>query len=451
MSHAPSPSRASSRKAADDGAVRFVHAADIHLDAPCRCASDDVRARLRDAGRAAFVRLVDLCLEERVHALLLAGDLFDDERLTFGTEDFLVEQLARLTDAGIHVVATAGNHDPGEPEGRAARIAWPSSRFTLLRGPQPEEVAITSPEGRTLARVVGCGHAHGQVGENLAALLAPFAPAAGKAGAAPVIGLLHARVAEAEGAGRHAGRAPCTLADLAGPGFRYWALGHVHRRQALGPAGGEAPVAHYAGTLMGHDFRETGAHGALLVTVPASGAVGVEFRELAGVRWEVLALPELPELRDLAAVRAAVKDEFLRLRSAAADGGAGLRWMLRLPLAGGSPAAPELQRDDVLEELAEQLTAELAGDGVLSVEVLDAGLVRPVELPPHRGQPHVLGLALEVVDALDTDEDLLRGLQPATLAGCTGTPDEKRGYLRSLLGGLPEAVGEALLKEEVRA
>jgi DNA repair exonuclease SbcCD nuclease subunit len=460
MSHAPSSSRAPAH-GADGEAFRFVHCADVHLDGPFRCASDDVRARLQDAGRAAFRRVADLCLAERVHALLIAGDLFDDERLSFGTEDFLVEQLARLTGAGIHVVAVAGNHDHGGAESRGARIAWPEARFTLLSGHEPEEVAITAPDGRTLARIIGCGHAHAQDAENLAALCASLAPPLTAAstgarvpGAPPVIGLLHARVAEASGAERHPPLAPCSLGELTAAGVRYWALGHVHRRQALSTT----PAVHYPGTLIGHDDRETGAHGALLVTVPASGDVRVEFRPLAGVRWETLALPQLAELRDLAAIRVAVTEEFLRLRSASAvelaaagcpDSDAHeLRWMLRLPLAGACPAAPELQRDELVEELSEQLTAELSEYGVLAVDIVEEGLHRPVELSPHRGQPHVLGLSLELVDELFAEPELLARLQPAVLAGCEGADETvKRDYLRSLLTRMDCAAGEALLKE----
>ena len=63
--------------------MRFLHAADVHLDSPCSSRSETVRHRLRDASRLAFRRLVDLALSERVDVALIAGDLFDDERLSF--------------------------------------------------------------------------------------------------------------------------------------------------------------------------------------------------------------------------------------------------------------------------------------------------------------------------------------------------------------------------------
>ncbi|HTE06659.1 MAG TPA: hypothetical protein VK824_10720, partial [Planctomycetota bacterium] len=309
---------------------------------------------------------------------------------------------------------------------------------------------ITACDGALVGRAIAAGHADERDGSNLAALF----PAGN--GAVPTVGLLHARVAEAAGMERHPAVAPCTLADLAATGYDYWALGHVHGRQELrasdAPAG-SGPLACYAGTLIGHHAGETGARGALLVTVPAPvagqprGAVTAEFRPLAGVRWETLDVPDLAAIADLSALRASVTEAFLRLAGPdAADGGQ--RWMLRVELSGPCPAAAELQRDELLEELSEQLCAELLPAGVLALQLVECGVHRPVALGSHRGQPHVLGLSLQVIDELASDEALLARLAPGALAGCDGGDEAaKRAYLRSLLHGIDSAAGESLLKE----
>lgn len=46
--------------------------------------------------RRAFVRIVDLCLNEQVDALLIAGDLYDGDQISIKTARFLAEQLRRL-------------------------------------------------------------------------------------------------------------------------------------------------------------------------------------------------------------------------------------------------------------------------------------------------------------------------------------------------------------------
>ena len=66
--------------------MRFVHVADVHLDTSFSGRTPEVRARLREASRRAFRAAVDLAIREDAHALLIAGDLFDGDRLSFPTE-----------------------------------------------------------------------------------------------------------------------------------------------------------------------------------------------------------------------------------------------------------------------------------------------------------------------------------------------------------------------------
>ena len=72
--------------------MRVVHAADVHLDTPFRRHDAALRQRLQQAGRDALRALVDLTLEERADALLIAGDLFDNEWLTIATERVLTRR-----------------------------------------------------------------------------------------------------------------------------------------------------------------------------------------------------------------------------------------------------------------------------------------------------------------------------------------------------------------------
>ena len=61
--------------------VTFVHAADLHLDAPFQGidASDErVRSALVAATYEALDRIVELCLEERADFLVVAGDVYNN-------------------------------------------------------------------------------------------------------------------------------------------------------------------------------------------------------------------------------------------------------------------------------------------------------------------------------------------------------------------------------------
>ena len=310
---------------------KFVHCADLHLDSPFHSSVGRLRRHLDDARRTAVVRLVDLCLSERVHSLLIAGDMFDEGRLTLETEAFLVEQFRRLTDQGITIVAVAGNHDPGRENGRFSRIPWPKERFHVLRGPEAQEVIVRDDGGSPVGRVYGIGHITANEGGNI---IAGFPNVDGND---PAVGLAHCLVDGAEGAWRHPHRAPCTIDDLAGHGIHYWALGHVHTRQEVL----DEPTAHYSGNLIGRHFAEPGAKGALVVSVKSGGETTVNFRPLARTRFERIEPVGLSNIHDLAQLTSAVElafEGFLSSPETLED----QEWLVRVELKGACPIAEQL-------------------------------------------------------------------------------------------------------------
>lgn len=95
-------------------AFRFVHTADIHLDSPLRSLAlrnPELAELVGDASRQAFTAIADLCLEERVDALVVAGDLYDGDQTSMKTARFLASQMTRLHQAGVRVYMIRGNHD----------------------------------------------------------------------------------------------------------------------------------------------------------------------------------------------------------------------------------------------------------------------------------------------------------------------------------------------------
>ena len=94
--------------------MKFVHAADPHIDSPMKGLSAYPGApveAMRGATRQAFESLVDLCVAERADLLLLAGDVYDGDWKDFSTGLYLRAQLARLREEGVEVVMIRGNHD----------------------------------------------------------------------------------------------------------------------------------------------------------------------------------------------------------------------------------------------------------------------------------------------------------------------------------------------------
>ena len=95
---------------------KFVHAADLHLDSPFKGLGsripDDVAEILRNATFDTYDRIVSLCIEENVDALLIAGDVYDHETRSFRAQYRFIEGLNKLSEAGINSYICHGNHDP---------------------------------------------------------------------------------------------------------------------------------------------------------------------------------------------------------------------------------------------------------------------------------------------------------------------------------------------------
>jgi len=211
------------------------------------------------------------------------------------------------------------------------------------------------------------------------------------------------------------------------------------------------PSARRLGALMGRQFGEAGARGALAVVMPLRGEPEVAFHAFSPARWEVLELDELGKIEDVAALQRLATSSFAELRSqrsraeiAPPDGPA---WMLRFVLRGACPATPALQSDELIEQAAGELAESL---GALSVEIDADGVWRPLDYAAYQNQPHLLGIALGVAGELAKGDDkLLLALAPDELSGCAD-PEAKRAYLRTLLADAEHSVAEALLKEDVR-
>lgn len=262
--------------------------ADVHLDTPFQNKNARIRALLRDAGRQAFENGVKLALARKVDAILIAGDFFDNDTLSFATEKFLLEQLIRLKEANIPVFYAPGNHDPYGASYRLNHIVWPDN-VHIFAARVPTTLPVIDQEGRTKAFITGAGHEGTREAENLAQ---SFPPA--RSGA-PHIGLLHTLVSGARGETEHDRYAPCVLDDLRDKGYTYWALGHIHTRSQLF----EEPLIIYPGNLVGRNPREDGSRGAYLVEIDDQGKARAVFQPLAPVCWATFRVANLLEADNL--------------------------------------------------------------------------------------------------------------------------------------------------------
>lgn len=253
--------------------MRFIHAADLHLDSPLSGLRERAGERAEDiagASRRALVNLVDRATSERVDLVVVSGDVFDGDWADYSSGLFLVGEMHRLDRAGIPMVLIRGNHDAANQMSR--RLTWPGN-VRELSPRVPETVVFANLN----VAVHGQSFPARAVTENLA--LGYPAPRAGLFN----IGMLHT---SADGRPGHDAYAPCDLRDLVLKGYDYWALGHVHTREVLATD----PYVVFPGNLQSRHVNEPGAKGFSLVEVDAGRVQCVEHVPVDTVRWATVAV-----------------------------------------------------------------------------------------------------------------------------------------------------------------
>lgn len=246
----------------------FIHCSDLHLDSPLRGLAQLPGAPVKDiqsASRRALDNLVYLARQHQVSFVVIAGDIYDGDWPDYHTGLYFNDRMAQLGAAGIRVFLVSGNHDA------ASQI----TRHLVM----PDNVtvfSVTEPETYHIPELSVAIHGQGFKERAVTANLVPEYPKS-----LPGffnLGLLHTSV---QGQGGHENYAPCRLDELIAKGYDYWALGHIHKRQILN----QDPWIVYSGNLQGRHPGETGAKGAMLVTVDEGRVVRADFHALDVVRW----------------------------------------------------------------------------------------------------------------------------------------------------------------------
>ena len=228
---------------------KFVHTADIHLDSPLKSLAlrnPDIADLVGGATRRTFESIIDICLEEKVDALIIAGDLYDGDLRSMKTAAFLSSQMRRLEEAHIRVFMIQGNHD---------------SESTITKYLQlPSNVHIFNGHGGVEelndfgVAIHGVSYTQRHAPESL---LHKFRkPIDGLVN----IGILHTSLTGSAG---HDVYAPCSVNDLIAHGFDYWALGHLHKRQIYS----EKPLIVMPGIPQGRNIGEEGAKTVMIVEI----------------------------------------------------------------------------------------------------------------------------------------------------------------------------------------
>ena len=247
--------------------LKFIHAADFHLDSAFAALPPRQAAARRRESRELPARLANYANQNGVDLVLLAGDLFDSAAAYRDTAEGLSAALGQMR---AQVYIAPGNHDWYGPGSPYLTVQWPENVHIFT---QPCLTAMAWPEKNLVV--------HG------AAFTGPEKPEGFLSGfAAPAdgrvhIGLLHGEIDPAE-----ARYDPIRREEIAASGLAYLALGHIHKRTE--PLTYGNTLCAWPGCPEGRGFDELGEKGFYSGIIDDNGKISLDFVPFARRRYEIL-------------------------------------------------------------------------------------------------------------------------------------------------------------------
>ena len=370
--------------AATPRATRIVHFADLHLDASFAWAgaASAVARQRRQSLRDVLVRIAAIVREVEADALFCGGDLYEHDRVTRDTAEFLRATFRSLDPVPVYVAP--GNHDWYGPESVYARNDW-SPNVHIFRGPRLAPVPLRP--GLTL-----WGGAH-LAPANTDDFLEGFRVEGPGAHIALFHGAERSWFAE-QGPGKEP-HAAFDAGAIEATGLSHAFLGHYHRPR-------DAERHTYPGNPDPLAFGEDGLRGVVIARVAEDGSLTRERRVVAQTEVHDLVLDvggcgSSQEIRD-------------RLRVLAGERSG----IVRLTVEGELEPEVDLREDDLRHVLAGTFDA---------VQVRLGNLRSGYDLGAIRGEHTVRGAF--VSDVLDSDlpEDEKRRVLIAGLRALDGRDD----------------------------
>ncbi len=400
---------------------KFVHIADAHLDSAISSDKKN-KAFILEALERAFKNAVNLCIDEKCDALLISGDLFDDDFLSFKTELMLRESFKKLGSRNIAVFYCLGNHDPKSSKLRKVKLG---ENVYTFDSENPKRYEIKNSEGSLKAVIAGVGYSNSHMEENLAKRFSK----ADKKQRVPYVGMMHTSL-DKDGSKVYA---PCTLDDLNQAGFDYWALGHVHKNRQYGS---DKPAV-YPGCICGRDFGETGEKGGYLVSLDENGIVSVEFKELADIAWHDIETAGFEDAKDAADMQ----EVCVKKISAVSDGNK--TNFIRLSLQGACPIY-ELFNDEALRDLEDDLCS-VTGSNITLINNLTSAL-NPGD---YINDKHLLSIALGMAKKMDSDGELTEQVVKTAETNYKGFDGgNSKEYIEELLDDIDIKLCEVMIKSD---
>ncbi|SDZ08078.1 DNA repair exonuclease [Bacillus sp. 166amftsu] len=376
--------------------VKFIHAADLHLDSPFKGmemnVSSSVWERMKQSTFQSFERIIDKAIQERVDFMLIAGDLYDAETRSLRAQVFVREQMKRLSQYDIPVYIIHGNHD--HLGGSWAAIEFPENVHVFTE-PYVEAKPFYK-DGELVASIYGFSYLQQAVTDNMTAQYEKMSDAPFH------IGMLHGSVEG--GDAEHNRYAPFQIRELKEKGFDYWALGHIHKREILA----EEPYIIYPGNIQGRHRKETGEKGAYLVEITERKA-NCSFFSTADVVWGEMeiSIDELQTVDDLMTACSKALNEWRKEEEGT---------LLTAVFTGQGPLASYLRDEKRVEEIFHILAAGEERRDFVYVMKWKNETISFAETERLKEENHFVGSVLQELESFTNMDAVLRTIWTSPVA-----------------------------------
>ena len=238
--------------------MKILHTSDLHIGSPLtsRLSPEKVRERKAEL-LASFERMIEEAVYQRVSVFIIAGDLFDTEKITGSTAERVIGAMARRPS--LQFLYLPGNHE---------KNALTESGISL-----PENLRLFGEEWTYFDYGDVCIAGRSRIAEGMFDSL-------NLSYAKTNIAVLHGALADGKSGGEIIGKR-----ELEGKHVDYLALGHYHSYSVEKIF--DTGVAVYSGTPEGRGFDEVGDKGYVLISTDGSRILH-SFRSFAKRRLHIV-------------------------------------------------------------------------------------------------------------------------------------------------------------------
>lgn len=380
--------------------IRFLHAADLHLDAPFQSTNfinEKWTNRLTNATWDALNHFIQLALRKNVDFVIIAGDIFDKECGNHQAILRFKNKINKLSIEGIHTYIVLGNHDLINGS-RLFRVYFEDDPYIHILSDNRVEEVIHIKNGKKAVKLYGRGFWDSDPYDNPTL---QYMDVIDKHDEDMLkIGIAHGRVGEIN---EHLPCPSFSLKDLKNTNVHYWAMGHIHKRKVFID---ELPLVINPGGIQGGNIYECGPMGCYYSKWKRNQLVKIQFHSLEAVRWEKLvfhfdeennmnAATTIEGVEDL--IREQLNEKYIEIKKPL---------IVQLFLEGKTSFYQKLRDPLIMESMMQNLS----NDDVLIVEIIDH-TIPFINLNENSYLKTSLEEYASLIDRLKSDESLYEMLE----------------------------------------